>query len=276
MHLDENGVFAEVALTDLAVDDDGSFELAHRARPSARATTCARNRASACCSSASTCTTGPTTRSSRSRSSAPTRQATAAPPPTPVDIAAALDRATRWVERSIDYWAAYVAASRDLLEHNTFTAAEHATGRCAEHRLRRWLLRPRARRGAADRARRAAGPVLELVDPQPALVRLGRVRPAPDELQRPPGPRRRRREGARRRRAHRPGRSQLARHREPADRHGRLPVRGRAHEASADAPGSFRCAACACACPTRIPSSTGRRAGVNSPTGSRAAQRRWS
>ena len=39
----------------------------------------------------------------------------------PTTSAAALDRATRWVERSIDYWAAYVAASRDLLEHNTFT-----------------------------------------------------------------------------------------------------------------------------------------------------------
>ncbi|OWY62384.1 hypothetical protein B7486_58730, partial [cyanobacterium TDX16] len=46
---------------------------------------------------------------------------TPAPLPTPAEVAAALDRASRWVERSIEHWAAYVAASRDLLEHNTFT-----------------------------------------------------------------------------------------------------------------------------------------------------------
>lgn len=43
------------------------------------------------------------------------------PPPTPGQVAGALDRAGVWVERSIEHWAAYVAASRDLLEHNTFT-----------------------------------------------------------------------------------------------------------------------------------------------------------
>ena len=32
MHLDENGVFAEVALTDLAVDDDGDLSSDHRTR----------------------------------------------------------------------------------------------------------------------------------------------------------------------------------------------------------------------------------------------------
>jgi hypothetical protein len=44
-----------------------------------------------------------------------------APLPTEQQVADALDRALRWVERSIEHWAAYVAASRDLLEHNTFT-----------------------------------------------------------------------------------------------------------------------------------------------------------
>lgn len=44
-----------------------------------------------------------------------------APSPDVGDVAAALDRATRWVEQSIDFWAAYAAASRDLLEHNTVT-----------------------------------------------------------------------------------------------------------------------------------------------------------
>ena len=44
-----------------------------------------------------------------------------APPPTPDAVAEALDRAARWVEESITYWAAYAGASRDLLDHNTFT-----------------------------------------------------------------------------------------------------------------------------------------------------------
>jgi hypothetical protein len=51
-----------------------------------------------------------------------------APLPSPADVAGALERAVRWVERSIDYWAAYVAASRDLLEHNTFTPPNTPSG----------------------------------------------------------------------------------------------------------------------------------------------------
>ena len=51
-----------------------------------------------------------------------------APLPSSADVAAAVDRATRWVEQSIDYWAAYVAASRDLLEHNTFTPPNTPSG----------------------------------------------------------------------------------------------------------------------------------------------------
>ena len=49
-------------------------------------------------------------------------------PPTPDGVAAALDRAALWVEESITYWAAYAAASRDLLEHNTFTAPNTPPG----------------------------------------------------------------------------------------------------------------------------------------------------
>jgi hypothetical protein len=127
MHLDENAVFAEIALTDLVVGADGSFEL----------------------------TIGPTEGAGNHLRSVPgvsmllIRQylydwvndpvasfsiectetaGLAAPPPTPETVAAALDRAARWVERSIDYWAAYVAASRDLLEHNTFTAPNTPLG----------------------------------------------------------------------------------------------------------------------------------------------------
>ncbi|MEZ5239943.1 MAG: hypothetical protein R2716_13675 [Microthrixaceae bacterium] len=36
-------------------------------------------------------------------------------------MAAALDRATRWVQRSVEYWSEYAAATRDLTAHNTFT-----------------------------------------------------------------------------------------------------------------------------------------------------------
>ena len=51
-----------------------------------------------------------------------------APPPSVDTVAVALDRATRWVEASVMYWAAYAAASRDLLEHNTFTAPNTPAG----------------------------------------------------------------------------------------------------------------------------------------------------
>lgn len=44
-----------------------------------------------------------------------------APPPSAAGVADALDRAARWVEESITYWAAYAGASRDLLDHNTLT-----------------------------------------------------------------------------------------------------------------------------------------------------------
>ncbi len=118
MHLDENAVLSEVALSDLVVGDDGELVL----------------------------TIGPGAGAGTHLPSAPDARlllirqylydwaedsiasftiertdtvGTPSPPPTADEVAAALDRATRWVERSIDYWAAYVAASRDLLEHNT-------------------------------------------------------------------------------------------------------------------------------------------------------------
>jgi hypothetical protein len=120
MHLDEDGVYAEVALTDLEVGEDGQLELL--VGPGGE---------------------GP----HRLATTEPARMllvrtyfwdwaddpmpaftierldtaGTPAPLPTPDVVAAALDRASRWVERSIEHWAAYVAASRDLLEHNTFT-----------------------------------------------------------------------------------------------------------------------------------------------------------
>jgi hypothetical protein len=127
MHLDENGVFAEMALSDLVVDDDGQLELV--IGPDARDVNHLRS------------TPGVRLLLIRQYlydwardpivSFTIERVDTAglsAPPPTPEAVADALDRATRWVDRSIDYWAAYVAASRDLLEHNTFTAPNTPPG----------------------------------------------------------------------------------------------------------------------------------------------------
>ena len=120
MHLDENGVFAELALSDLHVAADGDFELVigpddrdgnHlRATPGARLLLVRVYLYD--------WATEPIPSFSIER---PDAAGEPAPPVTGVDVAAALDRATHWVERSIDHWAAYVAASRDLLEHNTFT-----------------------------------------------------------------------------------------------------------------------------------------------------------
>lgn len=121
MHLGENGVFAEDALSDLEVGEDGVLVL----------------------------TIGPKERGDGARlvSSPGARMllirqylydwaadpiasftierldTTGRPPPapTPDAIADALARATRWVEESISFWAAYAAASRDLPDHNTFT-----------------------------------------------------------------------------------------------------------------------------------------------------------
>ncbi len=132
MHLDQHGVFAEVALTDLTLDAGRRLELVIGPDSDARVTAAPNALA-----------TSPDARMLLIRQYlwdwardpiAPftiERVDTAGippPPPTPTDVAAAVDRATRWVERSIDYWAAYVAASRDLLEHNTFTPPNTPSG----------------------------------------------------------------------------------------------------------------------------------------------------
>ena len=120
MHLGENAVFAEVALTDLEIGADGVLALhigpehhdgnSLQSKPGARMLLIREylydwaNDPIGGFTIERTDTVG-----------------LPAPPPTSESVAAAIDRATRWVEQSIHHWAAYVAASRDLLEHNTFT-----------------------------------------------------------------------------------------------------------------------------------------------------------
>jgi hypothetical protein len=120
MHLDENDVYAEVALSDLAVADDGQFELAigptsahgnHLlSSPGARILLIRQYLYD--------WTTEPVVSFTIERVDAAGEPSA---PPTPDHVARSIDAARVWVERSIDYWAAYVAASRDLLDHNTFT-----------------------------------------------------------------------------------------------------------------------------------------------------------
>lgn len=127
MHLDEDEVHAELALTDLAVGDDGTFELVigpgdppgnHLpSSPGVRLLLIRQYLYDWAHDAIATFTI------ERNDSAG-----TPTPAPTPDGVAAAFDRATRWVERSIEYWAAYVAASRDLLGHNTFTAPNTPAG----------------------------------------------------------------------------------------------------------------------------------------------------
>ena len=198
MHLDENGVFAEVALTDLRRRTPTDALRADRSAP----TTGAGNHlASDARRPAAAHPPVPLRLGRRAgrvvhdRADRHRRRAGAAADSAPTSPPRSTGR-PRWVERSIDYWAAYVAASRDLLEHNTFTAAEHAARRRAEHRLRRRLLGPR---------RRTRRCVIEHDAPDAhywnwSIHHLhwfdsGAWDQRPDELQRPPGPRRRRRQG---------------------------------------------------------------------------------
>ncbi len=126
MHLGENGVFAEVALTDLAATD-GRLELSigpdagdgnHlQSAPGARLLLIRQYLYDWAHDPVATFTI------ERSDSAG-----TSPPAPVPAEIATAINRASRWVEQSIEYWAAYVAASRDLLEHNTFTAPSTPPG----------------------------------------------------------------------------------------------------------------------------------------------------
>jgi hypothetical protein len=128
MHLGENGVFAEVALTDLSPrdglleltigpDDQGDGGAHLRSAPGARMLLIRQYLYDW------------TEDAIASFTIARVDDAGLAPAaPTPDEVAAALDRAARWVEQSIEFWAAYAAASRDLLEHNTFTAPNTPPG----------------------------------------------------------------------------------------------------------------------------------------------------
>ena len=129
MHLDENSVFGEVALSDLAIHD-GRLELLIAPAGVARD------------SDANHLATEPEARMLLIRqylwdwSNEPVASFTIErlddtgdpEPPGGAEVAAALDRASRWLRRSVSYWADYVAASRELLEHNTFTAPRTPPG----------------------------------------------------------------------------------------------------------------------------------------------------
>jgi hypothetical protein len=121
MHLGENGVFDEVALSDLDVGPDGAFELVVSPDdgPGNRLRTTPDTRLLLVRQYLWDWEHEPVMSLTVER---PDTAGTAPPAPTPDQVAAALDRAGRWVERSITHWAEYAAASRDLLEHNTFTA----------------------------------------------------------------------------------------------------------------------------------------------------------
>ena len=192
-------------------------------------------------------------------------------------MAAALDRATRWVERSIDYWAAYVAASRDLLEHNTFTPPNTPPGGAPSIAYGGgcWDLGPDEAlviehdvpdahywnwsihqlhwfdSGAWDQRLMSCNGHQAHVDDD------GKVRLVVA--------------------ARRSGRAQLARHRGQADRHGRLPLRRGADEAGADRPRVVPVDDVRALAPRRRTRSSTRSARRRQLADrSRAAQRRWS
>ncbi len=130
MHLDENDVYDEVALSDLAIED-GRVEILitpaevadshtgnHLAtRPGARMLLIRQYLWD--------WSNEPVASFTIERLNAPE---TPHESPSAAEVAAGLDRASHWVQRSIRYWADYVAASRDLLEHNTFTAPRTPPG----------------------------------------------------------------------------------------------------------------------------------------------------
>lgn len=120
MHLDEDGVFAEVALSDLEVGDDGELELlvGPGGEGPNRLHTSEAARLLLVRTYCWDWAADPVPSFTVERTDT---AGVPAPLPTSAEVGAAIDRARRWVERSIEHWAAYVAASRDLLEHNTFT-----------------------------------------------------------------------------------------------------------------------------------------------------------
>lgn len=119
MHLGENEVFAEVALSDL-VFDDGELEVTigpdHGA--GARLVSSPGARILLIRQYLYDWQDDPIASFSIERLDTAGVPAAA---PTPDAVAAALGRATQWVDQSIEFWAAYAGASRDLLEHNTLT-----------------------------------------------------------------------------------------------------------------------------------------------------------
>ena len=275
MHLGENDVYGEVAFRDLEVAGDGAFELVigPRERQGNHLRTTTGVRMLLIRQYLYDWAIEPIVSFTIERSDT----AGDLPPQLSADdLADAIDRAARWVERSIDYWAEYVGASRDLLEHNTFTAPNTPLGGAPSIAYGGgcWDLGP-------DDAL-----VIEHDVPdahywnwsihQHVVVRLGRVGSAADELQRVAGACRRRRQGAIGRGDGRPRRAQLARHRIPPVGHGGLSVRGCADEATTVGDGragrrrSERC------CRRRIRSSipTARREQLAARY--QAAQRRWS
>ena len=127
MHLGENTVYSEVALTDLAINNDGTFELhIGPGEPDGnRLATASGARLVLIREYLYDWATAPIGGFTIERTDT---MGVPPPPPTPEMVAAALDRAAQWVEQSIDYWATYVGASRDLLDHNTFTAPNTPPG----------------------------------------------------------------------------------------------------------------------------------------------------
>lgn len=119
MHLGENEVYAEVALTDLALDGDHlELTIGPDDRPGAHLVTAPGARLLLIRQYLYDWANDPIA------SFAIERIDTAgvpAPAPTPDQVAAGLARATRWLDQSIEFWAAYAGASRDLLEHNSLT-----------------------------------------------------------------------------------------------------------------------------------------------------------
>lgn len=132
LHLGRPGVHAELALSDLrargdAVAADGTLRLVigPPGTPGVTLTTDPETRLLLIRQYLYDWDTEPVASFSVER---PDRSGRPAPSTAPEDVAAALGRAARWVEESITHWAAYAAATRDLLEHNTFTAPDTPPG----------------------------------------------------------------------------------------------------------------------------------------------------
>jgi hypothetical protein len=127
MHLDRYGVFGEHTLDDLNVGDDGVLELwiAPDAQPENWIATDPAARYLLVRQFQLDWERDAIAKLSIERLDGPD-----APPPVadPHTVAAAFDRAARWVERSLDYWAEYVERSRAGLPHNGFVPPSTPAG----------------------------------------------------------------------------------------------------------------------------------------------------